>query len=105
MDTTIHAPSLPAGDADLERAPGTGAETMLLLIGGGFLFINLLALSLESGVFNLTRWLPLVVWLVCAIIGSRLLNRLLPQRDRLLFPLALLMSGWGLVLIERLAPN
>ena len=46
-----------------------------------------------------------MVWIACTVIGSHLLNRKLPQRDRLLFPLALLMSGWGLVLIERLAPN
>lgn len=105
MDTTLHAPTLPAGDADAEQAPGTAAQTLLLLIGGGFLLVNELALALESGVFTLRQWLPVLVWIACAVVGSRLLDRLLPLRDRLLFPLALLMSGWGLVLIERLAPN
>lgn len=101
MDTTIRAHTIP----ETKSVQGGWAEIVLLLIGGGFAFVNLLALSLERGMFDPHLWLPLVVWLVCAVIGSRLLNRRLPNRDRLLFPLALMMSGWGLVLIERLAPN
>lgn len=90
---------------EAEAAPRSRAEPLLLLIGGVFVFVSLLALALERGVFNLRGWMPLVVWAACALVGSRLLDRKLPGRDRLLFPLALLMSGWGLVLIERLAPN
>ncbi len=88
-----------------ESNPISAVEIALLLIGGAFVFVNLLALSIERGVFDLHTWLPLIVWLACAIIGSHLIRRKLPYRDRLLFPLALLMSGWGLVLIDRLAPN
>ncbi len=91
--------------AEPEISPLSGTEILLLLIGGGFLFVNLLALTLERGAFDLHQWTPLLVWIACAGVGSALLNRRLPRRDRLLFPLALLMSGWGLVLIDRLAPH
>src|SRR5262249_27864161 len=43
--------------------------------------------------------------LACPVAGLLLIRRKVRYRDRMLFPLALLMSGWGLVLIERLAPN
>ncbi len=88
-----------------DGAAGQWVAALLLLIGGGFIFVNLLALTLERGAFTLHDWLPLIVWIACALIGGRLIERRLPRRDRLLFPLALLMSGWGLVLIDRLAPN
>ena len=101
MDTTRSMATLP----EREPTPIHWVEVFLFVIGGGFIFVNLLALTVERGTFQLSLWTPLVVWLACMIIGSHLLNRKLPQRDRLLFPLALLMSGWGLVLIERLAPN
>lgn len=90
---------------DSDSAPHRWIEIGLLGIGGGFMTISLLALTIERGRFALRDWLPLIVWIACALIGSRLIERRLPERDRLLFALALLMSGWGLVLIERLAPN
>jgi cell division protein FtsW len=101
FDTTRRMTTLP----DAEPTPGSRAETALLVIGGVFVAVNLLALSLERGAFELRTWTTLLVWVLCAVVGSRLLAHRLPERDRLLFPLALLMSGWGLVLIERLAPN
>ncbi len=88
-----------------ESPPHRWIEIGLLGLGGGFMTISLLALTIERGRFALRDWLPLIVWIACALIGSRLIERRLPERDRLLFPLALLMSGWGLVLITRLAPN
>ncbi len=84
---------------------GRWVAFLLGLIGGGFIFVNIMALMLERGAFTLHDWLPLIIWIACAVIGGRLIAQRLPQRDRLLFPLALLMSGWGLVLIDRLAPN
>ncbi|HEX2622016.1 MAG TPA: FtsW/RodA/SpoVE family cell cycle protein, partial [Phototrophicaceae bacterium] len=50
------------------------------------------------------QWLPLLVWMVCAAAGHFLLQHYLPQRDPILFPLAMFLSGWGLVVIDRLAP-
>ena len=42
----------------------------------------------------------------CApLAGHLVLNRRLPRRDPLLFPLAMLLTGWGLNLIARLVPS
>src|SRR5690606_27156288 len=87
-----------------QPAPNRWAAFFLLLIGGGLMFVNLLALAINRGGFALNEWLPLIVWIICAAAGSRLIARRLPGHDRLLYPLALFMTGWGLVLIERLAP-
>ncbi len=79
-------------------------ERQLLIIGG--LFLTVTALSL--GIVTDALWSPLgmlLVWLVSATAGHRLLARLLPQRDPLIFPIAMLLSGWGLLVIQRLAPN
>ncbi|MBI3360309.1 MAG: FtsW/RodA/SpoVE family cell cycle protein [Chloroflexi bacterium] len=46
----------------------------------------------------------LLVWLPCAVFSHYLLNRLLPRRDPLLLPIVLLISGWGIALVWRLAP-
>lgn len=80
-------------------------EAVLLILAGVFLFVNFLALSLIRGAASAEDWLHLAVWIICAILGRRLLNRFLPQRDRFLFPLTMFLSGWGLVLIDRLAPQ
>ncbi|MCZ7654780.1 MAG: hypothetical protein M5R42_11640 [Rhodocyclaceae bacterium] len=44
---------------------------------------------------------PVAVWALCAA-GDALLNRRLLARDPLIFPLAMLLTGWGLNLIARL---
>ncbi|MBN2470901.1 MAG: FtsW/RodA/SpoVE family cell cycle protein [Anaerolineae bacterium] len=79
-------------------------ERTLLIVGGVFLLVTAITLSLASDQF----WSPLgllCVWIVSAVLGHRMLNQLLPQRDPLLLPIALTLSGWGLLEIERLAPN
>ncbi len=45
------------------------------------------------------------VWIACAVIGHLVLERRLPDRDPLLFPLAMFLTGWGLNLIARLVPS
>ncbi len=69
-----------------------------------FLFVNFLALAILQPADNATNWGSFVVWLLTAIGGSWLLDRYLLQRDPLLFPLTMLLSGWGLVVIGRLEP-
>jgi cell division protein FtsW len=72
------------------------------MISGAFIFANFLALSLLDESWG--HWVYFAGWLVSAIGGSMLLNRFLPKRDPLLFPLVMFLSGWGLVIIDRLEP-
>lgn len=87
-------------------ASTTDRRVELALLGAALVFIvvSTLALSLVRGEFTPGNWLHLLAWTLCAVIGSALLHRRLPRRDPLLFPLTMFMSGWGLILIERLAP-
>lgn len=81
------------------------AERMLLVLVGVFIGINYLALAITRSETNFTYWLGFILWIGSAIGGTILLDRFLPKRDKFLFPLAMFMSGWGLVAIERLAPR
>lgn len=78
-----------------------------LLFGIGFLFLvaNFLSLLIQQSDHTTLDWIHLVVWSICAVAGSRLLDRFVPDRDPLLFPIIMVLSGWGLVLIDRLAPS
>ncbi len=80
-------------------------ERLLLGLSAVFLFVNSLALNIVQEDTQAIRWLPLIVWLVCAVLGNIALDRYLPGRDPLLFPISMFLSGWGLVMIDRLAPN
>jgi len=80
-------------------------ERLLLGLAAAFLFVNSLALILVQGNSQPVQWLHLILWLACAAIGSVTLDRYLPGRDPLLFPISMFLSGWGLVMIDRLAPN
>jgi len=80
-------------------------ERLLLMLSAAFMVVNWVALVLVRGTFTLTDALPLAVWLICAAIGHVVLHRALPDHDPILFPLAMFLSGWGLLMIERLAPN
>ncbi len=79
-------------------------EGLLLILAGLFVMLGLMTVGLTRDV-TITYWLIFLVWGACAIGGNMILNRYLPERDTLLFPIVMLLSGWGLVLIERLAPN
>jgi cell division protein FtsW (lipid II flippase) len=47
---------------------------------------------------------PAIAWAILMLGAHLLLDRLQPLRDPLLLPIAGLLSGWGLVLVGRLAP-
>jgi cell division protein FtsW (lipid II flippase) len=87
-----------------EMASRLSSEGNLLVIAGAFVFVNTLALSITRAEVRIQDWLTFAVWVMCAVIGHLLLERRLPRRDPILFPLAMFLSGWGLVLIGRLAP-
>ncbi|MDZ4762959.1 MAG: FtsW/RodA/SpoVE family cell cycle protein [Chloroflexota bacterium] len=76
----------------------------LMLIAAAFMVVNVAALTLARGETRLSDWGIVGVWIGSALVGSAILERALPHRDPLLFPLALFMSGWGLIAIARLAP-
>lgn len=80
-------------------------ENLLLIVAGVFLFINYLALALLNQAIQATHWIHLVVWLVCAFVGQRWLQRRLPARNPFIFPLAMFLTGWGILLIDRLIPT
>src|SRR5262245_61881708 len=79
-------------------------ERLLLGIAAAFVFVNFLALALQRSEPKISDWIHFAVWVVCAVGGHYLLNKHLPDHDPFLFPLTAFMSGWGLVMIDRLAP-
>lgn len=79
-------------------------ERSLLALGALFMIINTTSLVLLRGQGAPLDWAHVIIWIACAVIGTQQLERRLPKRDPLLFPLAMFMTGWGLILIERLAP-
>lgn len=86
-----------------EWSPLQARERLLLALASAFVLTNQVALILARGRSPLELW-PVLVWGGCAAAGHYVLNRRLPARDPLLFPLAMLLAGWGLNLIARLVP-
>lgn len=89
--------------ADLRRNRVDGRERFLLIVAGAFV------LASQSGLIvlrhgNLGDFWHITVWIVCAVIGHLVLRARLSRRDPFIFPVIMLLSGWGLVLIDRLAP-
>ena len=79
-------------------------EGLLLAITAVFVFTNAVAFSLAwQGALRWPhRWGPLV-WLGFTIAGYALLTRRKPAHDPYLLPLIALLTGWGVVLVDRLA--
>lgn len=79
------------------------AERMLLALASLFVTVNFMSLQIirQAPVSSL---LPLAAWLAAALGGHIALTIWLPRRDPLLFPICMLLSGWGLASIDRLAP-
>lgn len=79
-------------------------ERRLLIVSALFLICGFFTLALsQHSTFIING--HFAIWGLCAITGHIVLQRWLPQRDALLFPIALFLSGWGILSIERLAPN
>ena len=81
-------------------------EGVLLLLAAVFVLTSAIALSLAQEGFLSWRhlWAP-GVWLLAVGLAHFLLRRTRPARDPFLLPLLSLLTGWGLVLLDRLAPN
>jgi cell division protein FtsW (lipid II flippase) len=78
-------------------------ERLLIGISAGFVAVNFLALALQHPDMGMSGWIYFATWAVCAVVGHILLERYLPEHDPFLFPLTIFLSGWGLVMIDRLA--
>ncbi|HQE17547.1 MAG: FtsW/RodA/SpoVE family cell cycle protein [Aggregatilineales bacterium] len=78
-------------------------ERMLLLAAAVFVVLNRVLLVLVRGDAWYSLW-PVGVWLACTVGMHVVLNRVLPHRDPLITPLVMLLGGWGLTLVSRLAP-
>ncbi len=100
-DTTTPIPYV---DSELTLEAATNYRERLLLILAGFFVVitqtGLIAATRDS----IINYWHVAVWGACAVVGHLLLRRRLPRRDPFLFPIVMLLSGWGLVLIDRLAP-
>ncbi len=92
----------PAAEQGLRFRPAL--HHVILCLGGLFLLVNTIALSIAQPRSDPSIWITMGVWLVCAVGGEIWLDRRLPDRDRLLFPVVLLLVGWGLLIIERVEP-
>jgi len=88
-------------------------EFILLGLACAFLGLTCLALTVAPMVrpggapaaAGFTHWLVVPLWLVAALLGRGVLRRRLPRHDPLLFPVGMLLAGWGVLLIWRLAPG
>ncbi|MCY4020610.1 MAG: FtsW/RodA/SpoVE family cell cycle protein [Chloroflexi bacterium] len=78
-------------------------QWLLLALAGAFIATNSLALAL-SGSAAQSDWSGLALWISCALVGGKILDHYLPDRDPILFPVVMFLSGWGLLTIARLAP-
>ncbi|UCD99694.1 MAG: FtsW/RodA/SpoVE family cell cycle protein, partial [Chloroflexota bacterium] len=82
----------------------------LLILAGIFLGLYALALTLAPAArarswdsdFRWTHWLGYLVWVLLVILTHQQSRHYLPKRDPYLIPVALLLSGWGLMTIWRL---
>jgi cell division protein FtsW (lipid II flippase)/cell division protein FtsI/penicillin-binding protein 2 len=81
-------------------------EALLLSVVASFVFVNAFAFSLarEAAISWLHFYAPLV-WLAVVGIAHFLLRTMRPCRDPFLLPIFALLTGWGLLLQDRLAPN
>lgn len=81
-------------------------ETLLLTLAG--LFVGLTAVNyslVATSSLSLAHLWPPLVWLLFNSSACWLLRRAKPLHDPFLLPLFALLTGWGLILIDRLAVN
>jgi cell division protein FtsW (lipid II flippase) len=94
-------------------SPTDRTERRLLILAGAFLGIFALALTLSNAArlrtwqvdYRWSHWLGLAIWVGLVWLLHRQLSHLLPERDPLLFPVAALLTGWGLLTVWRLSNN
>ena len=83
-------------------------ESRLLRIAFAFLVLASLAIALAAGIDSLASVQHLIVlpaWGAAAWLIHRTANRYHPLRDPYLLPIAMLLAGWGLLIVWRLSPG
>ncbi len=104
MNDTTSPPAILIRDLETTvEASISFRERLLLVLAGLFVLIAQTSLILARGRTIADYW-HVAVWVVCAVVGHVALQRRLPRRDPFLLPIVMLLSGWGLALIDRLAP-
>lgn len=78
-------------------------ERILLVLAGVFLGLTYLNLIIVRNLPITDLW-HFGVWVLTASIGHWALNQYLPRRDSFLYPVLMLLTGWGIVAILRVAP-
>lgn len=78
-------------------------QRLPLALAGAFIATNALALALSASSAQ-REWTLLAIWIGCALAGGQILHRFVADRDPILFPIVMFLSGWGLLTIARLAP-
>ncbi|MCO5190318.1 MAG: FtsW/RodA/SpoVE family cell cycle protein [Anaerolineae bacterium] len=81
-------------------------EWLLLLVAAGFVLVNAVSLTLVNN--DRLTWEALWrigVWLGLLVTAVVIVTRLQPTHDPFLLPVYGLLTGWGLLLQARLAPN
>ena len=83
---------------------GRGNAWLLLALAAVFVGAGYAAIAIthERGAELFSTF---IVWLVCAVCATLVLKRRLPGHDPLLLLVPLLLSGWGMAALERLAPS
>ncbi len=88
----------------VDELPSNIIERLLLILSTAFVVVNAAALTLQRPDSIGSSALTVIIWLLCAWGGHWWLNRHIPYRDVLLFPVVMFLSGWGLIIIDRLFP-
>lgn len=92
-------------------SPTDQTERRLLILAGAFLGLFSFAITLSNAVrlrtwqveYRWYQWLGFVIWVGFVWLVHRGLSHRLPERDPFLFPIAALLTGWGLLTIWRLS--
>ncbi len=81
-------------------------EGLLLIVTAAFVFVNASALSLvsEGAIIWQHMWGP-IIWLLTITVAHLMLFYFRPDHDPVLLALFALLTGWGIILADRLAAN
>ncbi len=83
-----------------------GPEILLILLATLFVFTNAVSLSIvtEGRILWQHLFSP-TIWLILMLSAKFFISRFRPAHDIYLLPVFGILIGWGLILIDRLAPN